>query len=196
MPAVSISLPVVEGAGYAHDRNLGETLKATIGVTLSEAQMHTVVKAAIVGPASGLVHDGRIVAAVKAKRDDDGRDLPYDNAQLLFALRQPKKDLGGDVAGGQRGQKTGGKAHGDWKDGSPEGLMAALTEKIAVITMMDIEEITPERDLDDYGLDSLISVELRNWIKRESGVDLSLSAIIESENLQALVDDILPKMEG
>ncbi|KAK7953257.1 Compactin diketide synthase mokB [Apiospora saccharicola] len=191
MPAVTISLPAVEGAGYAHDRNLNELLNETIGLKLREDQVHTLLKAAILGPSSGLVYDGRIVTAVSSRAE--GAELPYDGYRFLSALRPLKRDVG-EVVGGN-GQGSGSKAQGDWKDGSPEGLMSALTNKVATITMMDVEEVTPERELDDYGLDSLISVELRNWIKRESGVDLPLNAIVEAENLQALADDILSRMK-
>ncbi|KAK8123107.1 hypothetical protein PG984_011777 [Apiospora sp. TS-2023a] len=190
MPAVTISLPAVEGAGYAHDRNLNEMLNETIGLRLREDQVHTLLKAAILGPSSGLVYDGRIVTAVNSRAE--GAELPYDGYRFLSALRPLKRDVG-EVVG--NGQGSGSKAQGDWKDGSPEGLMNALTNKVATITMMDVEEVTPERELDDYGLDSLISVELRNWIKRESGVDLPLNAIVEAENLQALADDILSRMK-
>ncbi|KAK6860627.1 polyketide synthase [Apiospora arundinis] len=190
MPAVTISLPAIEGAGYAHDRNLNEMLNETIGLKLREDQVHTVLKAAILGPSSGLVYDGRIVTAVSSRAE--GAELPYDGYRFLSALRALKRDAGEAVGDGQG---SGSKAQGDWKDGSPEGLMNALTNKVATITMMDIEEVTPERELDDYGLDSLISVELRNWIKRESGVDLPLNAIVEAENLQALADDILSRMK-
>ncbi|KAK6858910.1 Highly reducing polyketide synthase ACRTS2 [Apiospora arundinis] len=190
MPAVTISLPAVEGAGYAHDRNLNEMLNETIGLKLREDQVHTVLKAAILGPSSGLVYDGRIVTAVNSRAE--GAELPYDGYRFLSALRPLKRGAGEAVGDGQG---SGSKAQGDWKDGSPEGLMNALTNKVATITMMDIEEVTPERELDDYGLDSLISVELRNWIKRESGVDLPLNAIVEAENLQALADDILSRMK-
>ncbi|KAK6829682.1 polyketide synthase [Apiospora arundinis] len=132
----------------------------------------------------------RIVTTVSSRAE--GAELPYDGYRFLSALRPLKRDAGEAVGDGQG---SGSKAQGDWKDGSPEGLMNALTNKVATITMMDIEEVTPERELDDYGLDSLISVELRNWIKRESGVDLPLNAIVEAENLQALADDILSRMK-
>ncbi|KAK8079379.1 polyketide synthase [Apiospora hydei] len=53
--------------------------------------------------------------------------------------------------------------------------------------MISTEKITLGRELDDYGLNSLISVGLRSWIKRECGVDLALSVIVETESLRALV---------
>ncbi|KAK7928923.1 hypothetical protein PG985_005921 [Apiospora marii] len=57
------------------------------------------------------------------------------------------KDLGS-------GGGSGGKAHGYRKDGSPEGLMAALAGEVADVTMMDVGEVAPGRKLDDYGLEA------------------------------------------
>lgn len=42
----------------------------------------------------------------------------------------------------------------------------------------------------ECGLDSLVSFELRNWIRREMGVELTLTQIVGAANLQALAQQI------
>jgi len=40
--------------------------------------------------------------------------------------------------------------------------------------MIDRDEVEPDTPLSNYSLDSLVSVELRNWIRRQTGVELAL----------------------
>lgn len=61
--------------------------------------------------------------------------------------------------------------------------------------MIDREDVTPGRSLLEYGLDSLVAVELRNWIKRECGVELALMHIVGAVNLQALADQIISQQK-
>jgi acyl carrier protein len=62
------------------------------------------------------------------------------------------------------------------------------------MTMINREDINTSRSLEEYGLDSLVSVELRNWIRREFGTELPLTAIIRAGNLKALSEKILSLM--
>ncbi|KAK8109398.1 hypothetical protein PG999_007535 [Apiospora kogelbergensis] len=191
-PAVSISLPVVEGVGYVADRGISERLKGTLGLSLSEAQLYTLVAGAIVGPASGLNVRGRSFSFVTTPTDTD-KKLPWEHFHFLRAIAPPSlrdaSSRGGNAA--RKAHAAGGRA--DAKGGadtSPEAVMEALRTKVSNVTMLDRDEITPERSLVHYGLDSLVSVELRNWIRREYGADLALKDIVAARHLNALSKDI------
>lgn len=64
------------------------------------------------------------------------------------------------------------------------------------MTMIEREDVRADIPLTSYSLDSLISVELRNWTRRETSVELALSAILQAENLQALSENILAQRDG
>ncbi|KAG5990097.1 hypothetical protein E4U52_004955 [Claviceps spartinae] len=64
------------------------------------------------------------------------------------------------------------------------------------MAIMDREEIRSDEPVASYNLDSLVSVELRNWIRRETGVELLLSSITQAESLRALATEILEKKAG
>ncbi|KAK8005776.1 hypothetical protein PG990_011813 [Apiospora arundinis] len=190
-PAVSISLPVVEGVGYVADRGISERLKGSLGLSLSEEHLYTLVKGAILGPASGLNVKGRSFSFVTNPMEADA-DLPWEHFHFLRAIAPPRR--GGDMESGAGKGKALKSAGPDAKRGvdtSPEAVMEALRTKISNVTMMDRDEITPERNLAHYGLDSLVSVELRNWIRREYGADLALKDIVAARHLNALSKDIL-----
>jgi acyl carrier protein len=57
--------------------------------------------------------------------------------------------------------------------------------------MIDRADVTTSRKMSEYGLDSLVAVELRHWIRREFGVDLALTHIVGAEYLQARSDRIM-----
>lgn len=75
-----------------------------------------------------------------------------------------------------------------------ESLQSALMDKASVMTIIDRDDIRTNVSLDALGLDSLVSVELRNWIRREFGAELVLTAIMGAENLRALSEKILALM--
>ena len=68
-------------------------------------------------------------------------------------------------------------------------------DKVSSITMIERDEIEPDAPLVNYSLDSLVSVELRTWIRRETGVELTLPRIVNAEHLRALARHILSQRE-
>lgn len=69
-------------------------------------------------------------------------------------------------------------------------------DKVSSITMIERDEIEPDAPLSNYSLDSLVSVELRNWIRRETSVEVPLPKIVNSGNLRALATHILSQKKG
>lgn len=64
------------------------------------------------------------------------------------------------------------------------------------MTMIERDEVEADAPLMSFGLDSLVSVELRNWIRRETSVELALTTITHAANLKALATHILAQREG
>ena len=185
LPAVSINLPVVEGVGYVADRGIGDRLAGSLGLTLTEYQLYTLVKGAIIGPSSGLNVNGRSFSFVPAPVIDI-EELPWEHFNFLAAMRRKP-----DSENVKSSQNATGASHNLRDEQDPEVLMDALSDKVSAITMMDRKEITPERRLIDYGLDSLVSVELRNWIRREFDVELALKDVVGADTLKNILENIL-----
>ncbi|KAF2167650.1 hypothetical protein M409DRAFT_65790 [Zasmidium cellare ATCC 36951] len=197
LPAVSIGLPVVEGIGYVADRDIGDALKQSIGLTLAETHVYTAVKGAIVGPSSGLCANARsLVATSSPVINTNGSLLPWERFDMLAALRTAPLSQGDSPSttpthSDQSTLLVKMSNSGD----AMQTLLIALMDKVASMTMTDRDEVRPDRGLVDYGLDSLVSVELRNWIRRETGVELALTAIVGAENLRALAERTLAQMK-
>jgi len=56
-------------------------------------------------------------------------------------------------------------------------ILEALTARVAKSLRTEAANIVADRPLYVYGVDSLVAVELRNWVGRECGADISLFEI-------------------
>jgi acyl carrier protein len=76
-------------------------------------------------------------------------------------------------------------------------LLAAAMEQVNVALMRSLsvtEPLEPTRPLANYGVDSLITVELRNWARLELGIEMGTLEIVETKTLATLYDGILMKL--
>lgn len=65
-------------------------------------------------------------------------------------------------------------------------LATAIGKTLFGLLMLDVELLDLEQQLDGLGIDSLVSIELRNWFKRKLGVDITVLEILDSANLLVL----------
>ncbi|KAI9668413.1 MAG: Type I Iterative PKS [Alyxoria varia] len=66
-------------------------------------------------------------------------------------------------------------------------LTDSLTAKLSAILMIPTSDIAPEQRLSEYGVDSLVAVELRNWLARELEVSVSMPRLMAAGNLEGVV---------
>lgn len=62
----------------------------------------------------------------------------------------------------------------------------ALAVKISDVLMKSVEDVSPTLPMAGYGLDSLVAVEVRNWIARRLGVKVSMFDLISGNSLEGL----------
>jgi len=70
-----------------------------------------------------------------------------------------------------------------------EGLMT----KVSAVLMVPREEMDASRPIVVYGLDSLVAIEIRNWITRELEASLQVLELLTSSSITALAETILKK---
>jgi acyl carrier protein len=186
LPAVVIHLPPVESIGRVAELNIGERLKSSIGGFLTGAEVLTLIEGGIIGPSSGLNVNGRslswsLISATEVNT------LPWQHFKPLSVMQRQRTKCGSV----DHPHQESNRPQDLLKTGSPEQLMDALSDKISSMTAMDRDEITPTRRLVDYGLDSLISLELRNWIRRNFDLDMRVQEINAAKDLKAIIDYII-----
>jgi amino acid adenylation domain-containing protein len=73
-------------------------------------------------------------------------------------------------------------------------VQRAVCSKAAALLGIGVAELDASRPLLELGLDSLMAVELRNWIESQVGVGLPISALMRSAGIDPLVDAICAAM--
>lgn len=64
--------------------------------------------------------------------------------------------------------------------------MRCSHQKISQVSLTPIDEVEPEKPLTAYGLDSLVSVDLRNWMASDIGANVPLLELMDSPSVAAL----------
>ena len=68
--------------------------------------------------------------------------------------------------------------------------MQGLVPKLSSLLMMPREDVDVRKPLVAYGLDSLVAVELRNWISRELEANIPLMELMNNPSIEALAAKI------
>lgn len=65
-------------------------------------------------------------------------------------------------------------------------ILRELLSKTSSLLMVPLEEINASKSLTDYGMDSLVAVEMRNWILRELDVAMPILELLANTSLDGL----------
>ena len=74
-------------------------------------------------------------------------------------------------------------------------ILAAVVEKLSKSLMTPQEDIDTASPTSAYGVDSLVAVEVRNWVGREMKADVPVFEILQASSLQALAVNIAEKSQ-
>ncbi|KAI1754183.1 hypothetical protein F4782DRAFT_493555 [Xylaria castorea] len=74
-------------------------------------------------------------------------------------------------------------------------VMSALKKKLARALWIEAEEIDPRRGLSNYGVDSLMAVELRSWIRRDFYAAVTVFEIMGGTNIAAIAELVVERTE-
>ncbi|TGJ80361.1 hypothetical protein E0Z10_g8409 [Xylaria hypoxylon] len=99
-------------------------------------------------------------------------------------------NLSGDGSHVKKGSGKGSTAAFLSAAKSPEEaeriVLDALLEKLTKVLSVDIAELDPARPMHAYGVDSLVAVELRTWITKEIGSDVSVFEMTSGQRIGQL----------
>ncbi|KAE8862946.1 hypothetical protein PTNB29_05508 [Pyrenophora teres f. teres] len=192
---VSVALPVVLDVGYVADNNLSEILKESLGVAITMADIRAIFGGILLGPDSPFVYNGRAQTFMVYI---DGQPV-QNGGWKYFHPVHTKVRLMSDKRNRVKATSGGADLHSaSWTTAEDPliGLTEAMITKVSAMTMIEREEVLSDAPLTSYNLDSLVSVELRNWIRRETAVELTLSAIMQADSLRALAVEILAQRKA
>ena len=200
LPACSINLGPVEDVGYLEDKDtLGRIFKARGWSTINEGLLHRIIRASILQQTHKLNPDntGQLITAIMPG------DPPFEPLHRFSALRSAAGTRAG--GGGGSGAATSNATKLAMLKNAAKGdldhptLLAVAIELVNTVLMRSLgvsESLDPTRPLANYGVDSLVSVELRNWVRAELGAEMSALEIVGARTLTTLCETMLKKLLG
>lgn len=72
-------------------------------------------------------------------------------------------------------------------------ILTALLDRTAAQCMVAVEDINPAKPLIDYGLDSLVAVELRTWIFKQLDCTIPILELLANTPISKIADKIADK---
>lgn len=191
--AVSVDLPIVQGVGYVAEKpGLFDHLRSAGWTYISEADLHAVLDYHC-RPASSPVRASRaqVIPRLWLPRETaaGGYQARSWAADPLFShVRLGKAEA--DAGGAAEAKKTiNHKAllagASSWEEAG-RAVLDALLLKFARMLSIDVSNLDDSRPLHAYGIDSLTAVELRSWLVKELGAEVSLFDITNNSSLSQL----------
>lgn len=113
------------------------------------------------------------------------------NDDRFAGLRNQQAGHGGAGHGGGISLREElGRRGADEVGAAAELITQAMVERLAKLMMMPESDVDAGKPMSAYGVDSLVAVEVRNWIARETAVDVSVFDIMANVPMRALAGDL------
>ncbi|KAL8832103.1 MAG: hypothetical protein Q9191_000460 [Dirinaria sp. TL-2023a] len=190
LAASTIDLGAVTDVGYLAVRgpDLQDQMRNVIGAEINEKELLAILDAAI----SGRVGKDSNYATIT------GLQCTGNDAQSFWSHDPLFSHMRGKNRTRQRQDVGAAAASSAWKGlAEAESLATArkviydcLAAKFSTVLMIDEEDLSPDKALGAYGTDSLVAVELRNWIGREMEATVILMDLLADNTLATLTETV------
>lgn len=192
LPATSIDVGMILGVGFvAENLDAIDNLRNWGFIGIREEEFHSILASAITGYGKG---ENRIPNQVITGLGTGGmikqsglEEEPFWFSDAKFSLmrlvdtHQLIMDLDNSTA--QLSNVLGEVSN---LADATKIICDALTAKLAKSMMMPVEDLDSSKPVNTYGVDSLVAVEIRNWVFREVKADVSVFEILSNVPLAVL----------
>ncbi|KAK2010479.1 putative polyketide synthase [Colletotrichum eremochloae] len=197
LPACSVDLGIIEDVGYFTDRDaMAARLRMQGWTPINEALLHRILRLSLLQQSASPVDPDTTAQIITGIPNPLGPNSPQKPVHRFSALR-PRTATDGASTGDSDLALLRSAAHGQGADIDKATLLAAAVSAVNGVLTMSLglsEPLEPTRPLKTYGIDSLVAVELRNWIRTELSIELSALEIVGAVTLVALCEVVLKKL--
>jgi hypothetical protein len=202
LPATAIDLGIVDDVGYIVERQeVGEKVRIHDWKHIKEQEMLALVELAIREPFMGHLVTG-LDSENPISRTDDSAPF-YAQDPVLSHLDYLRPHLqstpithltSSDPSSSNLPPLSVQLASATSLKESTTAIQAALLRKLSRSFMMNPSDIDPTSPMSAYGTDSLVAVDIRNWIKRETKATVSVFNIIQAPSVTKLVEQVVERL--
>ena len=196
LPCVSIDLGAVGSIGYlasAESRHLTDRFTRMGFEMLNEDNVLKIVESAIISPLRD-PSSSQIIVGAPRRWGLHSEETAWSHDMRFTALTETQYSTSeaNQVKGNQIDINT---QLGEAKDPqhATQMINKALVTKLSDIFMTPESDIRSDAPLGSYGVDSLVAVELRNWVVSRLKVEISIFEVLQSVSVEALSSMIAAK---
>lgn len=194
LPGTSLALAAVDEVGFvAEHADTAALLDNVFGdKAVSEKEIHALVAAAVSGRFTEACDDF-CITGLKAMPENERSHFWLNDKRfevLKEAAAATSQALANNAATLSLTQKM---ALASNVDEAKELILVDLRAKISAVLMLPVDEIDGDVPVASFGMDSLVLVEVRNWITRETEAGFQMLELMTAKSLRVLVDDIVRK---
>lgn len=200
LPATTIDLGIVRSAGYVAESDNQEEIERNLTrwgfMRIEEEEFFSMLEIAMTS--NGHTHQschmltGVGVGTQEEVSSDQGRtDIPswfkdptFSHLHKMQAHNNTNTETKTSTTSQSLHERLKGKCLSITE--TTTTILDAILSKLAKSLMMNREDFDPSQPTSAYGVDSLVAVEVRNWLVRETKVDVPVFEILQCSSLQAL----------
>lgn len=202
--AVTVDLGYMIDIGYVAEKDLAEKMRKWESVGMREPEFHGLMRTVMKGSygTNRTVVPAQVVTGYATGSILKGLQLPrpfyFDDPRFATAAETTTSTNGsrsansGTVPSVALSAKL---ANVHSITAATEVILEALIEKLAHLLQCPSSDIDADRPLHSFGVDSLVAVEIRNWISKMCIADISLFTIMRSVPMGVLALEIAKKSE-
>jgi hypothetical protein len=193
LPAVSLDLGMVNDVGYVSEREVTKSHLESLGFRgISEQELMSMLHYAICNSVIEK-QPGQIITKFgtadpnKITPGSEYNRFSYSNkSNIARHSRQSTEDETALTALRVHDTLLSTKSF----DEAVRQICSALVAKLGLLVMAPIEEILPTNSLAHYGMDSLVAVEMRNWLGRELEVTVPILELLANQSIVQLSEKL------
>jgi short-subunit dehydrogenase len=201
LPATAIDIGKVGSVGFVAENagTMSEKNLVRMGfLDIQEEELHAMVELAMLPRSQGVANGSMITGAhTTVDAGSEEQELPFWSRDPVFSHME---NLRPHLARSARSNAVEGP--GQKSLSSLLGAVTSLSEAVACVLdavlrklsrslMMALEDIDVGKSTGAYGIDSLIAVDIRNWIFREAKADVPVFEVLQAVTLTALAQKVV-----
>jgi acyl carrier protein len=193
LPAVTLDLGVITGIGYlSENKELAAAMQKQGFEGTDERTLLALIRSAILSPRRQ-GGDSQVVTGLGTW--NESTSLGNFDAPLFSHFRRLTLDISAEDivdAAKETRDRLGAVVT---LDDAAAVVFAALAKRVADRLQMPVENISNDKTISEYGVDSLVAVEIRNWISKELKSTVPLLEIVANVSMLQLAGKIASRSE-